>query len=153
MKVTVEPTQDFALLNQIVRHPEVFAGSSDDGSDPSQVDLEKVSGTAFLLARADLAVAGFYALHFHNQVMAEIHTCILPHCRGAIADEAIQKAIEWTFTHTPCMKLITFVPAFNRPALQYALRAGARKEGLVTASFMKNGVLHDQHLLTLSREN
>ena len=107
----------------------------------------------FVLIYCDAVLAGLYALQFHSSVMLEIHTCILPAFRGKAAEVAAAHIIKWVFTNTPCEKMITLVPAFNRAALRYALRAGLVKEGCITKSFKSGGILHDQTLLGISKEN
>jgi RimJ/RimL family protein N-acetyltransferase len=151
MEIGFELSTDFDLINQIARHPDVFAGSADDGvTDSASVDMS-AAPMLYLLARCAGEVAGFFALQFHNSVMAEIHTCLLPHCRGAAAELIAKRVVDWIFSNTPCRKLTTMVPACNRPALFFAMRAGLRKEGLITESFLKGGVLHDQTILGLSK--
>jgi RimJ/RimL family protein N-acetyltransferase len=150
LEIRLVSSANFALINQILRHPAIYLMSSDDGTPPPQ-DIDATGAAmTFLLVYCGERLAGLYALQFHNTVMAEVHTCILPEFRGQQAAVAAQRLIGWAFTNTRCKKITTLVPAFNRGALRYARLAGFQREGLITKSFLKNGVLHDQVLLGLT---
>lgn len=153
MDVTLEPCADFDILNAIVREESVYRACSDDFAPDAQAFDLTGAGMLFVLVRAGGMIAGFYALHFHSAIMAEIHTCILPRFRGDTAARAARKIIAWVFEQTQCLKLITLVPECNKVAAAYARRAGLVDEGLLTKSFLKGGVLHDQLLLAICKEN
>ncbi len=154
--VRVEPTSDADLINAVIRHPSIYHLVSDDLSPPAQkldaAPLILHNAYLFLRVVADGETAGLYTLQRHNGILYEVHTCILPRFRGQVAKQAAQELIAWMFLNTDCMKLITHVPAFNRLALRYAKEAGLSVLGVVTQSFLKNGILHDQYLLGLSKE-
>lgn len=95
---------------------------------------------------------GVFVLFARSSILWEVHTGILPEHRSAHGGAAARALIAFLFSQTECRKLVTLVPEFNRPALLYALRAGLRKEGVLTASFLKGGVLHDQTLLSINKE-
>ena len=88
-----------------------------------------------------------------NLVTYWVHTNILPEGRGKIAIKAALKGIKWMFDNTPCLKLNSWVPVFNRPAAVFAKQCGFKKEGLSEKSFMKNGKLYNQILFGLTKEN
>jgi len=87
-----------------------------------------------------------------NATTGIVHTAIIESARGRGAIDSTKMAIEWAFKNTAYRKIITVVPAFNRRALLFALKAGMKKEGCITRSFSKYGQLHDQFILGLSRE-
>lgn len=150
MDVRIEPFDDLQQILTVVTHPAVIDGVRDDGPSPT-LDGLRQANLLWLAIRLGQELAGCYALVLHSQVMAEIHTCILPQFRGVVAQVAAQRLFDWVFANTSCEKLITLVPKFNRPALLYAIHAGMRRQGLITASFRRDGVLHDQVLLGLSK--
>jgi RimJ/RimL family protein N-acetyltransferase len=152
MEITLEASTDFAVINGVLAHEDIYSGASDDFA-PVRADVDaRGAGMVFVLIRCDGELAGLFALQFHSTVMAEIHTCIFAKFRGSPATRAAAAIIYWVFSQTSCLKLITLVPAFNRAALFYARRAGLRQEGVITKSFLKGGVLHDQILLGLCKE-
>jgi RimJ/RimL family protein N-acetyltransferase len=58
----------------------------------------------------------------------------------------------WMFNNTPCQKIITNIPSFNRPAKLLALKCGMKQEGLITKTFMKNNQIYDVHLMGITKE-
>jgi len=148
---------DPALIRAIATHPQVWRHISDDHSpavddylppDPRHVlyvmvrDIYPDSGPEELL--------GFYLFHPLNSICWEVHTCLLPAAWGPRAQQAGCLITEWIFEHTPCRRIVTNVPVYNRVALAYAKRAGLVEYGRNPASFLKDGKLHDQILLGIS---
>lgn len=154
--VRIERTSDAELVRRILTHPQIYPYVSDDGSpSPEEFDpRESVRNDAmyFLVPMAAERPAGLYVVYPHNLVMYEVHACILPEYRGSVAGEAARAMVQWVFERTPCRKLIALVPAFNRLAHQYARRAGFVDVGVITQSYLKAGVLYDQHLLAIEKE-
>ncbi len=149
----IERTHDIDLVTRIMSDPAVYPQISDDGS-PDIEDFIAVDDDAIyylLVLDNSENVLGLFLLHPHNTVLYEIHTCLLSTCRGAQADEAAQKVLDWIFNNTPCKKLMTYVPETNKPALHYAQRAGLKIEGINTQSFLKDGELYDQTFLGITR--
>jgi len=153
--IDVRPCDDVRGLTAVARHPAVFDASSDDHcTDPEQVDMTPVVASAHMLALGIFAggsLAGFFLLVRHSNVLTEIHTAILPYIRGRPAEFAAQRLLSYVFDRTPCQKLMTLVPASNRAAALFALRAGFKAQGTLTDSFLKGGLLHDQRIFGLSR--
>jgi len=136
-----------------MRHPKIYPYISDD-SCPKREDFrvgrEDPWQSYFITAKDD-SLIGMWLLHRHNAITYEIHTCVLP-SRFRAADEAAKAVVAWIFENTPCRKIITHVPSFNRAALKFALRAGLQLEGCVTESFLKDGKIYDQHLLGITKK-
>lgn len=144
---------DYELIRQIMINPAIYPYISDDGT-PEPWLFKPIESSQFyylLVLDNDNIVLGLFLVHPHNIAMYEIHTCLLPHCRGKMADEAGKLVLEWIFENTPCQKVMTHVPEYNRSALKYAERAGMQIEGVNRLSFQKLGQLHDQVLLGITR--
>jgi RimJ/RimL family protein N-acetyltransferase len=60
--------------------------------------------------------------------------------------------IKWVFENTTCRKLISWAPEGNQRAYDFAIKAGLVDEGVCKKSFIKNGVLLDQHLMGIGKE-
>lgn len=153
--VEVLPTDDVDALNAVARHPAVFDASSDDYCpSPDLVDLSAAVANPMMRAmgiRAAREWAGFFLLVTHSSCLLEVHTAILPEFRGRTAERAAALCAAYVFEHTRCVKLMTMVPATNRAAALFARRAGFVLEGCLSASFLKGGRLHDQHVLGLTK--
>jgi RimJ/RimL family protein N-acetyltransferase len=106
-----------------------------------------------VIVRDDCAqLLGMWSLVAHNAVCWEIHTCLLPHAWGRSLRAALEMA-EWIWRETPCRSLITHVPAYNRLALKFARQAGMTEYGVIPRSWLKDGILWDQIVLGLSKDN
>lgn len=76
---------------------------------------------------------------------------LLPHARGK-AVEITKGALYWMFYNTKCFKIIAQVPVFNVLAKRLSERCGMTLIGVNTSSFLKDGVLYDQYLYGISKE-
>lgn len=94
---------------------------------------------------------GVFLLSRQNHVTYEVHTILLPCARGK-AVEIGKQALAWAWANTPAKRLITNVPAFNPLALRLAKAVGFIEYGINRQSFQKGGVLYDQTVLGLSKE-
>jgi hypothetical protein len=150
--MTFERTTDWALVREILTDPAVYPHISDDGS-PAREDFQVVEHPSFLyvLVKDAGAVLGLWLFVPQSVACYEVHTCLLPRARGDRAKEAARQMADWLWANTPCQKLITSVPAYNRLALHFAKRAGMTQFGTNTRSYLKHGELHDQILLGLER--
>lgn len=144
-------TFDAGLINRIFKHPKVWRHVSDDFS-PAREDFDcssaiGVEGIYFLSVCGG---SGIFMFHKHSEILYEVHTLLLPECWGR--EDIAASAARWMFENTPCEKIITWVPAYNRLAYHFALRSGMKEEGLSRKSIRKNGRLMDQYLLGLEKD-
>lgn len=151
--ITVERTVDYELIRGIVTHPKVYPYISDDASLPAGewVPVEH-DGIWYVLVRQDEAPRGVFVFTPQNAVCYEVHTCLNPALWGRYSGEAAQLALRYMFDHSPCRRVVTNVPAYNRLALKFARNNGLEQFGLNPQSYLKNGMLYDQHMLGISKE-
>lgn len=136
MKPCPERTEDVAFIRSVITHPRVWPWVSEDGQRPEDYQ-PLISPLVHYLRLGDAGVVSFYA---RGAVMFEGHVAMLPKVRS---DEFVRAAIAWMWENTPAQKLICKIPAPNRHAIWYAMRAGFRVEGRITNAFLKNSALHD----------
>jgi RimJ/RimL family protein N-acetyltransferase len=151
--VTYERTEDLELVRSIMTHPRVYPHITDDGS-PAAAEFQPVNHPAiwYVLARDGDELLGLYMFIPQGAACWEVHTCLLPASWGARAAAAAAGAAAWLFERTTCRRIVTSVPSYNRLALRYAERAGMQQFGVNPRSFLKDGKLHDQVLLGLSKD-
>lgn len=136
------------LVRSILAHPAIWPHIHEDGTEaPDPLDHESVH---WMLVEPDKPL-GVFLLHAHGQVCWEVHTCLLPACWGPAAASAARALGAYVFDQLGAQKLITRVPAYNRPALRFAKASGFRVEGVNRASYLRNGEAIDQimHGITL----
>ncbi len=144
-------THDMAVVERIMRHPKVWPHIHDDGApeDWAPTDHEALH---WLLVSVGDEPQGVFLVHPINSYCFEMHTCLTPALWGAPAVQAAKLLGDWIFSSTACRKLITNVPACNRMALRFAKAGGMQQEGVNRASFMRGGVMLDQIVLGIKKE-
>lgn len=146
--MVIQPVQDLRLVTETIKHPRIWNWVSDDNSSKASF---QANDAMLWLGAYDKEYMGCFGVHPENSVMWQIHTCLLPEAWGRSL-EAAELVIQWMFNNTKCRKLITLVPVNNTLALRLAKKAGMTMEGKLTRSFLKNGVLLDQHILGICGE-
>ena len=135
-----------------MRHPKLYDVCADDFQPPRErFSPREDEAIWYVLAREGVEVLGLFALAPQNELCWEIHTRLLPEAWGPRALAALEGVIQWTFANTPCVRLVTTIPIYNRLALRYGDRAGFQRFGVNPNSWMKDGVLHDQVLMGISK--
>jgi RimJ/RimL family protein N-acetyltransferase len=148
-----ERTRDYDLVRQIMTDPRVWPHISDDLA-PAPTDFRPLECEAvwYVLVIGAGEVLGLFAFVPQNSVCWEVHTCLDPRAWGATGARAARELPAWIWANTPCRRIVTSVPAYNRLALRFARAAGMQEFGVNPRSYLKNGELQDQVLLGLSPE-
>lgn len=142
------------IVNSIVRHPDVFSFVKDDSiTEPKDFDCTGIlsdSRNISLLVIDDSGEAqGVFILIAINDSTFEVHTNLLSSCRGADAIAAANMASEFMFISTPCARIVTRVPEFNRAALSFSKKNGFQVDYIRDKSFLYGGSLISQTYLSL----
>ena len=152
--IRFERTRDMGLVKAIITVPEIYRHVTDDGA-PRPEDFTPMDHPAiwYVLAWDEDECLGAWTFMPANSTCWEVHTCLLPSAymvkgRTAVAGRQV---IQWIWDNTPCQRIITNVPSYNRLALRFAERAGMVVMGVNVRSFMKNGELLDQIMLGISK--
>lgn len=144
----IEPTTDVDFIVACVTRPETWDALADDGAPELYFPP---MGEGFLWVKVE--EYGVFLLTKHNHVTREVHTVLLPNAHGK-AVEIGKAALSWAFNeYSDIKRIITNVPSFNVLALRMALRVGFVKMGVNTKSFQKRGILYDQIMLGVSKED
>lgn len=145
----IERTHDMALVALILAHPQIFPHIHEDGTDePAPLDHD---GFHWMLV-SDAEPAGVFLAYQRGAACWEMHTCLLPRIWGEGANEAARLLGEYLFLTIGANKVVTNVPAPNRHALRFAKRNGMQIEGVNRASFLLGGVMHDQTMLGITKQ-
>lgn len=147
-----ERTFDYELIRSIITHPQIYPAIADDFS-PKAGDYKPIEsdGVWYVLVRDGDEVLGLWIFIPENGVTWKVHTCLLPTAWGSRAKVAAVQMAEWVWKNTPCKRIVTDVPEYNRLALFFALKAGMTRYGLNPKSYQKDGTLMGQVLLGLSK--
>jgi len=149
---TFTRSADYGIILSVMTHPKVWPHIIDDFS-PAVAEFKPVKHPDiwYVLLHRNGLLLGLFMLVPHSVVLWEVHTCLLPTCWGDLAHKAAIELVQWLWDNTSCRRLITNVPAYNRLALAFAKSAGLEQFGLNERSFLKNGKMHDLHMLGVSK--
>ena len=146
-------------MKRIITHPRIWPYVSDDfaGEPETWRPLEN-PGIWYVLVREAAApaqpdeVRGLFTFLPQNAICWEVHTALLPSAwRTTASEEIARELLQWVWRETPCQRIVTNVPGCNTKALEYAEKCGMKQFGINNGSYQKDGRLHDQILLGISR--
>jgi RimJ/RimL family protein N-acetyltransferase len=151
--ISIERTTNMDRVKAIITHPKVYPYVTDDAS-PKAEDYQPVDHplVVYALATDGDEVLGVWTLVPQNAICWEVHTSLLPCSYGQRSRDAAKIMLEWLWANTPCLRVITNVPRYNRVAYRFAKDAGLKEFGVNEKSFLKGGNLHDQIMLGISKE-
>lgn len=151
--IGLERTFDYELIKHIATHPKIYPHIADDGS-PSAEEFEPIRDEHiwYVLVKAGTRPVGVFTYVPQNFVCYEVHTCLLPEIWGTYSLQAAKMSIQWIFENTPCRRIVTNVPDYNRIALRFARQSGLREFGVNPKSYLHDGSLWDQHMLGIGKE-
>jgi len=144
--------EDNALVCSILGHPSVYGWVTDDSAPPAK-DLDYTPFLALESVYVLMPREGCLTIYIpRNGVTWEVHSAALPESRGKTMTDAARESLAWMFENTPCRKVVTCVPSFNPLALRLAKQTGMVQEGIDRRSFLKDGVIYNQTLLGICKE-
>ena len=111
---------------------------------------ELIDSGEFLGAFDGDTMAGAFFIRPLSTYCMDVHGGIHPDYYGK-GREICREMIEHLFKTTLCLKIVVFIPAFNRLARNSAIKIGFKEEGILTRSFLKYMRLHDQHIYGLTK--
>jgi RimJ/RimL family protein N-acetyltransferase len=145
---TFEWTQDRERVRTVMTHPAIYDGIRDDSAPRAELFKPDLGGRfLYLSVRDDDDLLGLFVFEPRNEVCWEVHTCLLPHCRGVRALAVYRAGMEWVRRETTCRKILGNIQPENRGALWVAKRAGLNEIGVNTKSILRQGELRDQIIL------
>lgn len=147
-----ERTTDYELLTSLMRDPALYPFIADDFAPPMEeaapvVHLE----LRYILARDRQGLLGFYLFTPRSPILWEFHTVMRLDGKALAAMRELLGPQGWLWRNTECRRAVTYVPAYNRVAHRFGLRAGLQEYGRNPDSYLKHGELVDQILLGISR--
>lgn len=153
LKLSFERTADYALVKHVITHPKIWPHAVDDfACSPEQWEPTQSELVWYVLVKDGAEVLGLFMLVQENAICWKVHTCLLPTAWGQRAKLAAREGVQWVWTNTPCLRLVTDVPEYNTLALRFAHMGGMTQFGVNLKSYMKSGRLQDVILLGISKE-
>ncbi len=151
--ITFERTRAYGVVRSILTDPGTYARMTDDFA-PVAADfaVNEHPLAWYVLVIVAGQVDGLFCFYPENAICWAAHVAFLRGVPPRVTHQAGREIVPWLFAHTPCLRLIASVPACNRAAVRFGLRAmGLRAYGRNTNSFLKGGKLVDQILMGRSK--
>ena len=130
----------------VLSDPEIFDTISEDGMKV----VKMPDGVLYLCGYAPELI-GCFIVHKTSGISGSCHVQVLPEHREEHTDRFCHDVIEWVWDNTELLKLTAEIPFLYPNVRDCALRHGFEIEGVNKLSFRKNGKIHDQWYLGISR--
>jgi len=150
--IKITRSRDYKAIRDLVTDPAVFPFVADDFVprpelwEPPESDL-----IHYLLASDDQSCFGFAVFMPRTHTCYEAHIGFLPRSYGAIAIAAFKEMLDWMWANTTAVRIVGEIAQENRKAIKFAVGAGFEPYGVNSKSILRDGVLHDQLCLGISR--
>lgn len=164
MKISITESSDWEMVWQISQHPAVVEAVTNDEwhAEPPSVRRAQCKlfvekpGNHLLLVRdeeADGIICGCFVLDQVEPGVHEVHTMLLPSCRGAHGIAAGRLGIKYAMSLPGVEKLISCCPMQHKEILFFALKCGFHRVGESAMFWIKAGVVYPIQIVELTRKD
>ena len=154
--VTVQPTRDWNLVMQLIErfHERVLDDATESLPHPMLNELVRQLVTdpanAVLKVSVDSQPAGCFVFKRDKPDTYEIHTLLLPNCRGRLALAAGKKALQAVFGRPEIKWIVGFCPPTLPEVFWFGKRLGFRVAGMFAKPWVRDGQSHQMKLMQLN---
>lgn len=140
-------------IGELMADGEVWRRAMGDSDGPPAITRQVLDQTFFLAGRIHGELVGACFAVQRNFVAFEGHVLVRRMFQGSgYTYPMASAAIAWMFTNTPCRKLVLHVAVDNPTAIALAERLGFTREGVLTRSFSRGGLLLDEVMFGMTDE-
>ena len=153
--VVAERTYNNELVKKILVDDGLWPTVTEDGMSVSEFYPDCKKDCYLLVKNKADGILGVYNLHPINSATLQIHAQVFPRYRKAYSKQTGYATLRWIKDNSPkdFVKVIAIIPCLYPNVHDFTLMFGFELEGVLSCSFKKNGVLHDQWILGLSRSD
>jgi len=145
----VSRTFDPGVVKSFLLRPDILATIAEDGGDDFEPDMER---NIWLLMKSGETEVGLYQIERINGITAQIHANVLPEHRKPHSKATGRAALRWVYANLPEIhKVIAVIPTIYPNVRDFTLSFGFALEGVNRQSYLKNGAIHDQWILGITR--
>jgi len=160
-EITITETRDVETVWRIITDRAVFARVCDDEWLTKPIDelreivrsIVENPENLIPLALVDGQLAGCFICYAQPAGVFEVHTFMLPSCRGASAVVAGRAAMKFVFQNPDVKKLVSMCPVCLPESHWFARRCGWRTIGVASKNWLKDGIDHVVMLVEATKED
>ena len=142
---------DIMKMKRVITDPSVIASSSDDsGSQDPDHAIEMILDDPRVVALMPHKNSMFIFVAM-NTILYEVHAAIIDGPTRKNFMKHGRAVLDYMFANTTCQKVMALIPEYNRATAIFAGNIGFKREGVLTESFFKDEVLHDQIVFGLKK--
>lgn len=142
---------DAELIAKVMNMPEIVETVAEDGWEGPYIP--DVEGEAWLAMIHDQTLIALYRLHAMNSIAVQIHAHVLPVYRKTpLSKQTGRQALDWIMDNTEAHKVVAMIPSVYPNVRDFTQSFGFELEGTLKESYRKNGEIHDQWLLGITRD-
>ena len=146
-QIKIERSFDQERIKSLLINDKIWFNSIDDFSETKENFTPFLNENLnYLIISKENKDIGFALFIPHSEIMYEIHIGFLSDVR-----ECGKLAINWVFENTDCLKIIARMPEINKIVINFSVKMGFKKEGVLTKAFKKFNKLHDLHIYSLNK--
>ena len=149
--MNIERTKDKELIKKIVFTDGLWETVREDNVSKEGFDPD-VENDVWLVVFTSNKIIGCYIVEAKNSVMIEAHPCIIPKYRKEYTRDAGIVFFKWIMSDERIKKLTSYIPVIYPNVRDFCLRFGLRHEGINRSSTIKNGEIHDQWMMGITRD-
>ena len=146
--ISVEREHNNEIIESVLSHKEIFDCIAEDGQNTLNIDSES---SCFLSLWVDEKLAGVYILDALSSIEIDIHAHILPEFRKEFGRSLTRLVWEWII-ETEYQKVSAQVPVIYPNVISFCKEFGMIEEGINRLSWLKNGQIHDQVRLGITKD-
>jgi GNAT superfamily N-acetyltransferase len=151
--VAIERVLDPDELGDLMAERDVWLRAMGDSDGPPVLTKALLGNFFFLAGRIHGDLVGACLAVQRNFVAFDGHVLVRRSYQGSgYTYPMAAAAIGWMFTNTPCRKLVLHVAVDNPTAIALAERLGFTREGVLTRSFSRGGLLLDEVMFGMTDE-
>ena len=153
---SIELTDDYKAIAEILNDPEMLERISEDGQDiefDSSI-VKQMADNGWLLSwQVNGEMAGFYWIHAFNYSTLQIHAHFPKHKRQ-YAKLSGKAMLQWLKNNTPShyKRFIALIPDCYKDVIGFSIREGLEHSGTMKSAAYRNGNCYDVTVLGVSRE-
>ena len=156
----VQQIHNAALIKEISTHEKIWDNITEDGAIAPEEYEPDMDNWIWLACTTEndnytLKLHGIMGFHPMSDTMWQAHALFRPECWGDKRNKKLGRlALDWLFKHNSRVhKIIGIIPDISKETLRFSARIGMKREGVLKKSYLKNGKLHDQYIVSLNRED